>query len=139
MLHLLGEIFKLRTSLTTLFITIGIDRTIKCWKLEDRKRSDPIDEPSLKEASTVATESGDNCVAEGPSKTDKKKKNKKKNKRFAGNSHPMQFSLLWDEDHVEKVNVIGGFRVPEGGLRSDKIFVGDNSSNLTIYTTEGGY
>lgn len=131
--------------LIALFITIGIDRTVKCWRLEDRRKADVSDESAPIETDTVDVEPTDNCATEDISKSDshnrdkKKKKNRKKNKRFGGNNFPMQFSLLWDEDNLEKVNVISGFKVSDTGLKSDKIFIGDNSSNLTIYTVEGGY
>jgi hypothetical protein len=124
---------------------IGIDRTVKCWKLEDRRKADTCEDIVPIETDTVDVDLNDDCAVEDTSKSDsknrnkKKKNNRKKNKRFGGNSYPMQFSLLWDEDNLEKVNVISGFRESDSGLKSDKIFIGDNSSNLTIYTVEGGF
>lgn len=68
-------------------------------------------------------------------KTDKKKANKKNkiNKRYAGNNYSMQFDLLWDEDHGEKINVISSFRVEKELTFFNMFFVADITSNLTIY------
>lgn len=80
-----------------------------------------------------------NNILKTKEKLDKEKKaknKKKKNRRFAGNSYPMQFSLLWDEDHFEKINVICGFRMTEDDVEFDKLFVGDVSNYLTIYNLE---
>jgi hypothetical protein len=124
---------------------IGIDRTVKCWKVEDNRKADNCGDIVPIETDTDTVEPSDDCAAEDTSKSDsknrnkKKKNNRKKNKRFGSNSYPMQFSLLWDEDNLEKVNVISGFRITDTGFKSDKIFIGDNSSNLTICTVEGGY
>ena len=63
-----------------------------------------------------------------------KNKKKKKNRRFAGNGYSMNLSLLWDEDHNEKINAICGFRLTENEVRSDHLFVGDVSAEMTIYT-----
>lgn len=111
------------------------------------KKTDNGDEgiPIESDVTDIGSIDKNNCPVEDNSKCDsqsrdkKKKKKRNKNKRFGGNNYPMQFSLLWDEDNLEKVNVISGFRVSDNGLRSDKIFVGDNSSYLTIYTVEGGF
>lgn len=64
----------------------------------------------------------------------KKKKDKKRNKRFAGNNYKMQFSLIWDEDHLSKINVLSSFYSVDSSLPVEKIFVGDVTDNLTIYT-----
>ena len=69
----------------------------------------------------------------------KKKKKKSKNGRFTGNDHPMQFSLKWDEDHNEKINVIGGFRVTDASARSHHVFVGDVSADMAMYSMEDGF
>ena len=64
----------------------------------------------------------------------KKKKDKKRNKRFASNNYKLQFSLVWDEDHMSKINVLSGFYPIDRKLPLEKIFVGDVTDNLTIYT-----
>lgn len=63
-----------------------------------------------------------------------KKKDKKRNKRFASNNYKLQFSLIWDEDHMSKLNVLSSFFPIDRDLPLEKIFVGDVSDNLTIYT-----
>jgi hypothetical protein len=63
----------------------------------------------------------------------KKRKNKKKNKRFLSNNYRMQFKLLWDEDHGEKINVINGFRSFENESQPNIIFVADTTPDLSIY------
>jgi hypothetical protein len=63
----------------------------------------------------------------------KKRKNKKKNKRFLSNDYRMQFKLLWDEDHGEKINVINGFRSLENEVQPNIIFVADTTPDLSIY------
>jgi hypothetical protein len=64
----------------------------------------------------------------------KKKKDKKRNKRFASNNYKLQFSLIWDEDHMSKINVLSSFYPIDRNLPLEKIFVGDVTDNLTIYT-----
>lgn len=64
----------------------------------------------------------------------KKKKDKRRNKRFASNNYKLQFSLIWDEEHMSKINVLSGFYQVDRSLPIEKIFVGDVSENLTIYT-----
>lgn len=64
----------------------------------------------------------------------KKKKDKKRNKRFVSNNYELQFSLIWDEDHMSKINVLGSFFSIDRDQPLEKIFVGDVTDNLTIYT-----
>ena len=120
----------------------GVDRTVKCWRLEDNLMSANKLESDQSSPSAGITVGGDgdfkaieNLDEEDRGKKRDKKK-KKKNRRFANNSYRMKFILHWDEDHCQKVNVISGFRIIENDVHSNQIFVGDVTSNLTIYTLE---
>ena len=117
----------------------GIDRMLKCWSINDNH----------KELEALAFSEG-GCDLEGCDQIDqsspvtapeksKKKKKKSKNSRFTGNDYPMQFSLKWDEEHNEKINVIGGFRVTDENAKSHHIFVGDVSADMTMYFMEEGF
>jgi hypothetical protein len=131
-----------------IFFLLGIDRTIKCWRLEENDnlvtKTDHSFNDLKAEESTVenTSEEGNQIetVAEKleneKTEINKKKKKKKKNKRFVGNNYRMQFNLCWDEDHREKINVISGFRIDDNEENLSKLFVADVTSDLAIYNIE---
>lgn len=119
------------------YCTLGIDRTIRCWRLEDRIVAEST--TSLEGAQSDALDNIgdilDDVKLDAPTvNKNKKKKDKKRNKRFASNNCKMQFSLIWDEDHLSKINVLSSFYSVDRRLPLEKIFVGDVTDNLTIYT-----
>ena len=136
MRHLLISLI-LNASSNLNYCTLGIDRTIRCWRLEDRIVAEST--TSLEGAQVDALDNiGDmleDVKLDAPMvNKNKKKKDKKRNKRFASNNYKMQFSLIWDEDHLSKINVLSSFYSVDRRLPLEKIFVGDVTDNLTIYT-----
>ena len=136
MRHLLISLI-LNASSNLNYCTLGIDRTIRCWRLEDRIVAESTN--SLEGAQVDALDNiGDmleDVKLDAPMvNKNKKKKDKKRNKRFASNNYKMQFSLIWDEDHLSKINVLSSFYSVDNSLPLEKIFVGDVTDNLTIYT-----
>ena len=112
---------------------------IKCWSIKDNREE--VEALALSE-SGCDLEGCDHVEHSSPTiapEKSKKKKKKSKNNRFTGNNHPMQFSLKWDEEHNEKINVIGGFRVTDENAKSHHVFVGDVSADMTIYSMEDGF
>ena len=68
------------------------------------------------------------------SKKAKNNKKKKDRRKGAGSSYLMNLNLLWDDDHDHKINAICGFRTTSDDEQSHKLFVGDVSSDMTIYS-----
>ena len=68
------------------------------------------------------------------SKKAKNNKKKKDRRKGAGSSYLMNLNLLWDDDHDHKINAICGFRTTSDEEQSHKLFVGDVSSDMTIYS-----
>ena len=117
--------------------TSGVDRTIRCWRLDNGIAAESANTPDIDQSDAVDNldEVFDEMKIEAPIVSkNKKKKDKKRNKRFASNNYKLQFSLIWDEDHVSKINVLSSFYPVDRNLPLEKIFVGDVSDNLTIYT-----
>lgn len=117
--------------------TSGVDRTIRCWRLDDRTAADSTSISDIDQGDAVDNlgEVLDDMKLEAPIVSkNKKKKDKKRNKRFTSNNYKLQFSLIWDEDHMSKINVLSSFFPIDRNLPLEKIFVGDVTDNLTIYT-----
>lgn len=117
----------------------GIDRTVKYWSLELPEAPSKEIDCATEENEVEINENKDDSESIPLTKFEKEKmdkkrrKNNKKNKRFLSNDYRMQFKLLWDEDHGEKINVINGFRSIENEIQPNIIFVADTTPDLSIY------
>lgn len=115
---------------------------MKCWKLEDKVISTAQLEAGRPSLDVDKASDGDIHLSakEKLEKIEKEKRKrinkKKKNRRLEGNDYPMTLHLQWDEDNNEKINAISGFRIINDDLQSNQIFVGDVSSDLSIYNLE---